>query len=78
MSAGEKELIDSGHLALEVFNALKDEFKVITCTVLLRFCLFAVLLLFSVFWSVVSCYQWKCMYFIIWLRQVVYIIHDLP
>jgi len=49
MSAGEKELIDSGHLALEVFNALKDEFKVITCTVLLRFCLFAVLLLFSVF-----------------------------
>jgi len=33
--AGEKELIDCGQLELEIFNALKDEFKVSTFPVLL-------------------------------------------
>jgi len=28
LCAGEKELIDCGQLGLEIFNALKDEFKV--------------------------------------------------
>jgi len=35
--AGEKELIECGQLDLEVFNALKDEFKVNAFSVLLTF-----------------------------------------
>jgi len=31
---GEKELIDCGQLAMEIFNALKDEFKVNASVVL--------------------------------------------
>ena len=37
LSAGEKELIDCGQLALEIFNALKDEFKVNIHTIALKF-----------------------------------------
>jgi len=48
LSAGEKELIDCGQLGLEIFNALKDEFKVNIFTVLLTLCKFAELMLFVV------------------------------
>jgi len=34
--AGEKEHIDCGQLDLEIFNALKDEFKVNTDAVVLK------------------------------------------
>jgi len=39
---GEKEFIDCGHLGLDVFSALKDEFKVNILTVLAKLCMFSI------------------------------------